>query len=62
MAGKKDQTVTFHPAEGVWRDGGGKELPPPAQVSNLTPAFSAPTTAPADGNVAPESPSVPSGT
>ena len=62
MAGKKDATVTFHPAEGVWRDDAGKEVKRDAPVSNLTPAFSAPTTAPADANAAPPSPSVPSGT
>ncbi len=60
---KKDSPagVTYYPAEGVWRDSGGKLVKESAPVSRPTPAFDAPRDAPSEPNTGPAVKSAPSG-
>lgn len=62
-ASKKDAAgVTFYPAEGVWRDGGGKVVDEGEPVSNPTPSFDAPSgIVQSEPNVGPPAPSAPAG-
>lgn len=61
MAGtKKDDTVTYYPAEGVYRSAAGNVLKDPEPVAERTPAFTAPSgTVPAPSNVEGPPPTAP---